>query len=405
MTGDNPTTGIMLCVILLIATSLGNAAPSNQAIDAPVNAVLPAGSKELHRSGPIKGMTHGIYLDSPIPPVTLAAKTQVVQPSINAFDLDGNVAMHVGDELSLYADHVDGNFELHSLNASGDVYFSELGTMFRAESLSFNSETRTGNAVDAVYRHYPYTLHAKRLLISPNQTEADDATLTTSPPNIRPLILLKANPFIIDTTRKRIRARHVALYLSGTRVLTIPEFTTPLPSENEDKHNQGVSRQFGVDSVEGVYAGAGAFTQIANVPITASGVYSSAGKNQAVISTSYNFHPIIVRPAGENENSDVGPRSPASTIMYTIRDLSRIGKIPLPEGDPLRFHDFTAVSPMGQLFAAPLRSVNTGVSFDAAYNQRIFGAPISYLYVSKWPEANFHAEAPIGAVRPDFRSE
>jgi hypothetical protein len=42
------------------------------------------------------------------------------------------------------------------------------------------------------------------------------------------------------------------------------------------------------------------------------------------------------------------------------------------------------------------------VTADVAYDQRVFGAPITYLYVTKWPEAGFHVTAPIGAVRPDF---
>lgn len=400
---DNPVNAVLPpgSKALHGAAIAGLAAPAAPVGDEPVNASLPQGSKTLRRPGPVGDMEHGVYLDSPIPPINMSARQQTVSPSTDAFSMDGDVAVHVGDEMQMYADHVAGNLDLHELDASGNVMVSELGTNLWADSLKFDSETRDGEIDNATYRHYPYTLNARKITTSAGRTDADDARLTTSPPDIKPLILFKADRFEIDNAHQRIRARNVSFYALGTRLLTLRQFAMPMQAAASGGRNEGFTHQIGVDTVEGFYLGAGAYTTVGNLPVNASGVYSSAGKNQAAISTHYDLRPIPIHPPGDNEvhESSTGP---ASTVMYMIRDISRIGKYPVPQGDPLRFHDFTAPSPMSALFAGPIRSINSNVSLAAAYDQRIYGAPITYLYVTKFPEVGLHATMPIGAIRPDF---
>jgi hypothetical protein len=174
-----------------------------------------------------------------------------------------------------------------------------------------------------------------------------------------------------------------------------------MASNSAAKSNQGARQQLGFNAEEGVFLGAGGLTSVEKMPVAISGVYSSAGKDQAAIATGFFLPQIKIHAAGANEPRQ-NSEGAIGTVMAMVRDFSRIGKIPVPEGDPLRFHDFTADSPIVGLFSAPARTLSSSIGFDAAYDQRMSSAPIEYLYVTKWPEVMFHARAPIGAVRPDF---
>jgi len=382
------------CVYVLMSVSFLHA-------DSSANGVLPPGSKKLHRSRPINMKPIPVYLNSRVGPITATARQQTVTPSENMLTLDGDASIHVDDELLIYGDHLDCDLDMNELDSSGNVYVNELGTTFTANTLRYNAGMKIGDMENVFYRHYPYTLNAQHVLITPAQTEADNALITTSPPNVKPLILLKVDHLIIDHAHQRMSGRNASIYFGQTRVLTLRKFAYKTSSDAVTKASQNERHQIGYNSDEGMFASAGASTSVAKLPINASGVYSSTGKNQATLSTNYGFRPIPIRPPGDNEAPESGTSS-ADTVMYMIRDYCRVGKIPVPEGDPLRFHDFTSTSPMSNLFGGPLRYFVSGFLGNVAYDQRIYNASISNLYVTKWPEGTLWAAAPLGAARPDF---
>jgi len=327
------------------------------------------------------------------------ADTQQVRPSTNSVTLDGNAVIKVGDELVISADHLDSQFDMRELDARGNVYGNELDTTFASDSLLFDTEARTGDLYNVVYRHYPYTMDAAHIHITPNLIQADNATLTTSPPHVAPLVYFKAEHFTINHQKHRMVGRNVSLYIGKSRVLTEPYFSSH--TSDSTSKNQNVRQQFGYNSNDGAFASVYGYTSIAKISTAESATYSSKGHNAATGWFGYNLPYIPIDKPASNDAPPPGTTQ-SDSVMYMLRSIARVGKIPVPEGDPLRFHDFTAPSPTAGVFSGALRGIASGVTLDGAYNQRIYGSPVTVDYLTKWPEAGFHTTVPVGAVRPDF---
>lgn len=377
--------------------------PSSPAAqDAPVNASLPAARRSAETRDRVAKKRHApVYLNSPIPPVTATARTQILHPSSSSFTLDGNANLQAGDELTIQADHITSDYGLRQIDATGNVFMQEMDTSISASALKFSATTRASSMQDVTYRHYPYTVTARNATGLAGLLDMDDATISTSPPGAPRLLRLQARKFTIDNDKRRVIGRNVSLYLGSVRVITIPRVQYKMASEQSQKQAQNRSQSIGYNSYEGAFVTAGDVLNLGPQPVGVSGVYSSTGKNSASASTSFGFKPIPIHPPGRNDMSNVAT-GPAALTMAEIRDSTRSGHVPVPEGDPLRFHDFTAPVPTGGLFGGPQLSINTGLHLETAYDERVYGTPINYLYVSKWPEVTLGTSIPIGAVRPDF---
>ena len=352
-------------------------------------------------SAPNGGRGAPVYTHSPIPPVTITGQSQTMEPSLNAFRYEGDAMLRAGEELTITADRIAASLNLRRIDAEGRVAISELDTFIAASDIHYNGVDNSSSFRDVTYRKYPYTIKAESGVGAPGRLDLTNAQITTAPPGQPQILHVAARRLTIDNQHHRVIGHGVAFYLGGTRLLTIPSVNYAMPSAANKQQAARRNENVGYNSYDGLFVSAGNVFVVGNRPLSLSGTLSSMGKNSAVASTSFGLKSIPIHRMDLSAPPDADG-GPAASAMAMIRDMSRAGEVPVPPKDPLRFHDFTAPLPMGYLFSGPQLSVDSVVTVQTAYKQRVYGTPVNYLYVSKWPEITLTSSAPIGAIRPEF---
>lgn len=121
-----------------------------------------------------------------------------------------------------------------AFGARGNVRLTRGDEILTAATFTFDPDTASGVAEDAVLVSPPYYIRAKRIERSANTIRARDAVLTPDPEGRGEVRIASSD--IRWTENKSIRIRRPTLYLFGTRLITLPTFRRSLvPGESTDR--------------------------------------------------------------------------------------------------------------------------------------------------------------------------
>ncbi|HEY3332403.1 MAG TPA: hypothetical protein VGK19_20405 [Capsulimonadaceae bacterium] len=335
-------------------------------------------------------------MDTPVPPITIKADKQVLNPGSKAFTLDGNASLKAGDEFSLEADHIAGSLSLSDLDASGNLLMREMSTYLTASTLKLNALNQSGSVSNALIRRYPLTATATLIDIKPNKMIMRHALLTTSPPGDKPFLAITADKIEMDQEKNRMNMRNASFFIGGHRLITIPTLTRRLHTQSSGGlGGSNLKQSFGYNGYDKVYVDLSKRYDVLGLPVNVGGIVSTKGIRSVRAFATYTLcepAPIVPPPA----------TSAAANVLRMVRLIAQVDQIPVPEGDRLRFHDFTTTSPIEQIFAAPLRGLTSTVTAGSSYNEPFYARRVSDLRVSRVGEAVLKASVPVGAVRPEF---
>ena len=339
--------------VSLLLVALACAAISPVFADDPnPGTVTNTANNTISHPGPPRNSTMtSIAINAAVPPIDVQADREVVHPESKSATIDGDAVLTAGNELTLSADHIDVDGQLLRLDAYGDIVMRELDTTFTASSLRLDGKAMTGTFYDATVYRYPYFANAHQIEIDRQHLRLEKATFTTTPPGYKhPIFSIRADSFDIDELRQTIGIHNAEFYLLGTRLITIPHIVQSLPKHDQSGTvSQSIRQTIGYNGYDGVYIVGSDALRIGQMPVNAGATVSQKGLREANVGATY----TLLEP-GPRPPQPPSP-NPVVNALRTIRAAAQANEIPVPEHDPLRFHDYTSPSPIGGLFGQPQR--------------------------------------------------
>jgi len=359
--------------------------------------------------------------NAPPPPVTAPAApapTPVASPKLPQVDtqidsLSGpinrphieNYRTTYGGELSLKADQADGNLKTKQYILSGHVRLHETDTTLRAGEVTFNGQTQSGVATDALINQQVFTIRSARLEAVPEMPTATDqaiptqrtpylltatdADFTTVPPDEKADYHIHAQTITLDQTKHRGVLRNATLYLFGARLLTVPRITFHTGAGGDAARRQTMLPAFGVSARYGTYLAFGSSLRVARVPVQYRLLLPTRQSVEATLTSQQTLYAPRV-PAAPPADPQAGP----VTLLDRIRAFATAPVPVLPDGDPLRFHDFLPEPNPIRLFDAPSRG-GLGLAEELSTHIAARGRLRDDLYVSRLPEVTLRGQLPL----------
>ena len=313
-----------------------------------------------------------------------------------------------GGELTLNADQVDGDLSplvpgLPGRNKrytlSGHVRIHETDTTLNAALVTFDGVAGEADAADVLLNQKALTVRSKSLQAAPQRLAvppggkvvylltATEGDITTVPPGEKADYRIHAQRITLDEGKKRGVLYNATLYLFGTRLLTIPRIFFRLGSGGGAGRRTGALPTFGVSSRYGTYLAFGSSLRIGNAPVQYRLLLPTRQSVEAAVTSQQTLYapPARVAPA---------PRTLPLTFLERLRAAATAPVPILPEGDPLRFHDFLPAPNPIRLFDSPSRG-GLGLSEELSSHVAAQGRLRDDLYVSRVPEVTLRGQVPL----------
>ena len=315
-----------------------------------------------------------------------------------------------GGELTLNADQADGDLsplvpglpgrnERYTL--SGHVRIHETDTTLNAALVTFDGVAGEADAADVLLNQKALTVRSKSLRAAPQRLAvppggkvvylltATEGDITTVPPGEKADYRIHAQRITLDEGKKRGVLYNATLYLFGTRLLTIPRIFFRLGSGGGAGRRTGALPTFGVSSRYGTYLAFGSSLRVGNAPVqyrlllpTRQSVEAAVTSQQTLYAPPAYAPPARVAPA---------PHTRPLTFLERLRAAATAPVPVLPEGDPLRFHDFLPEPNPIRLFDSPARG-GLGLAEELSSHVAAQGRLRDDLYVSRVPEVTLRGQ-------------
>jgi hypothetical protein len=329
----------------------------------------------------------------PVPTLDISGDSEVVNPGLKTFALDGSVHLVGEKELDLYADHVSGDGPLGLLDAVGNVRLREFDTTIAARALHMDSYKRSGLIADATLYRPPYYITAKLFTIDGAVLTATNALVTTCPPGRFPLYRIVARRVIIDQMHHRVRFEGASVYAEHIKVIEVRELSRSYTTSMQGGATTDPLRQrVGYDSYDGFYLALITAVEEQGLPIQLRTVISEYGFRGSGITTHVTLLSSPARP--------LAVKATATSVFRTLRLIAQPDGLPVPQDDPLKFHNFVTTSPFDAIGAQPLTGPLVTASADAILDQRFTGRRVANLLVTREPELTLVGAVPLGNSRP-----
>lgn len=340
---------------------------------------------------PLSGQTPDV-----IPPSVSLPRVSIDYDQFNG-SLDHADARQVhivyGDELSLKAGRVQGDLLHGQYEATGGVGVHEADTDLKAHTLTVQGSHAT--AAQAVLTQRPYTLRAGELAIGPGQIIAHAAEATTAPPNTRPDFEVRAQTISLFPERRHGEMQNASLYLFRTRLLTLPHLGFTIGASAGGANRKGFLPTAGVSGQDGTYLALGGNMRLAHaVPVRYRVIFSTKQQTQVRVSSTQTLY----QQAAPDAPIPPGGAPLQPDFLGAIRRLATITGPPLPENDPLLFHDFLPDRTTIALFDEPPRLKLT-LAEEFATHQETLGRRLYNIYVSRLPEVSINGVLPLSGIR------
>ena len=304
-----------------------------------------------------------------------------------------------GGEATLDADRVDGDFRVghNDYTLSGHVRLHEADTTLRAGEITYNGNTQDGSATDALVSQKVFTLRSARLEKkseqldgTPEQLVATDADITTVPPGVRADLHLHAQTVTLDPAARKGVLRNATVYLFGTRLLTVPRIGFRLGAGGGDAARRtAMLPTVGVSARYGTYLAFGNELHVARQSVQ----YRLLLPTRQSVELAVTSRQTLYAPPGRDAPPPAAPAGPV-TLLERLRAFATAPTPVLPDGDPLRFHDFLPEPNPIRLFNAPSRG-GLGLAEELSAHVAASGRLRDDLYVSRLPEVTLRAEVPL----------
>ena len=367
--------------------------------------------------------------NAPLPPVTAPAPFETAPtstppdrlPEFDAFigSLSGPLNRpHISDfrtvyghEVTFNADKADADLRAgrRRYTLSGDVRLHETDTTLRAENIVFDGTTQSAVALNAILSRKVFTIHSARIEgksvrgVTPKEDAevltATDADLTIVPPGERADLRLHAQTITLEpattkagrNARKAYRGvlRNASLYLFGARLLTVPRITFHTGAGGDAARRQTMLPTVGVSARYGTYLAFGNSLRVARLPVQYRLLLPTRQSFEATVTSQQTLYAPPV-PAVSPPTTLAGPM----TLLDRIRAFATAPVPVLPDGDPLRFHDFLPEPNPIRLFDTPSRG-GVGFAEELSVHVAAQGRLRDDLYVSRLPEVTLRGQLPL----------
>ncbi len=317
-----------------------------------------------------------------------------------------------GGEATFDADQADGDFRplppplvpgrparrsLYALR--GHVRLHETDTTIRAEEVTFDGNTQSARALNALVTRKVFTLRSARIEgktvrgATPEKDSeiltATDADLTTVPPDEKADLRLHAQTITLDQTKHRGVLRNATVYLFGARLLTIPRITFHTGAGGDAARRQTMLPTVGISARYGTYLAFGSGLHAGRVPVQYRLLLPTRQSFEATLTSQQTLYAPRVRAA-----PPVAPQVGPVTPLERIRMVATAPIPVLPDGDPLRFHDFLPEPNPIRLFDVPSRG-GLGLAEELSTHVAARGRLRDDLYVSRLPEVTLRGQIPL----------
>ena len=393
--------GGLLPALLLLAAPASAQMPN--AGDAPPNAppppvIAPAPSETAPAPAPPDGLPgFDSFVGSLSGPLN--------RPHINDF------RTIYGHEVTFNADQADADLRAgrRHYTLGGHVRLHETDTTLRAENIVFDGTTQSAVALNAILSQKVFTIHSARIegrsvrgatpAEDAETLTVTDADLTTVRPGERVDLRLHAQTITLEptatkagrNTRKAYRGvlRNASLYLFGTRLLTIPRITFHTGAGGDAAQRQTVLPTVGVSARYGTYLAFGNNLHVAHQSVQYRVLLPTRQSVEATVTSQQTLYVPRV-PAASPSTTLARPM----TLLDRIRAFATAPVPVLPDGDPLRFHDFLPEPNPIRLFDTPSRG-GLGLAEELSTHVAARGRLRDDLYVSRLPEVILRGQIPL----------
>lgn len=304
-----------------------------------------------------------------------------------------------GGEVTFDAEQADGDLKAKRYTLSGHVRLHETDTTIRAGKITFDGNARNGVATDALVNQKVFTLRSAQIKgksergAKPGEHSeiltATEADLTTVPPDEKADYHIHAQTITLDRAKHRGVLRNATLYLFGARLLTVPRITFRLGAGGGAARRQTMLPTFGVSARYGTYLAFGSGLHVARFPIQYRLLLPTRQSVEATLTSQQTLYAPRV-PAAPTAGPQVGP----VTLLDRIRAFATAPIPVLPDGDPLRFHDFLPEPNPIRLFDTPSRG-GLGLAEELSIHVAARGRLRDDLYVSRLPEVTLRGQIPL----------
>ena len=305
-----------------------------------------------------------------------------------------------GGEATLDADQVDGDLRAghEDYTLTGHIRIHEADTTLRAGEVTFNGNTQDALATDALVNQKMFTVRSARLEKrseqldgTPAQLIATDADVTTVPPGVKADFHLHAQAITLDPAAHRGVLRNATLYLFGTRLLTVPRIGFRLGAGGGDAARRtALLPTVGVSARYGTYLAFGSGLHVGSAPVQYRLLLPTRQSAEAAITSQQSLYappaPAVPPPAAASARP--------GTALERLRAFATAPTPVLPDGDPLRFHDFLPERNPIRLFNSPSRG-GLGLAEELSSHVAASGRLRDDLYVSRLPEVTLRGDIPL----------
>lgn len=305
---------------------------------------------------------------------------------------DGFHALY-GGEVTFDADSADFDRKAQLYNLQGHVRLHEADTTIQAGEVTYNGADQTSVATQAILAQKFLTIRSAKLESSQlagkeGLLTATEADFTTVPPEEKADYHIHAQTITVNGQTRRAVLHNATFYLFGTRLLTIPRVTFHLGSGSSAAQRQALLPTIGYSSRYGAFLAYGSSLRLAHIPVQYRLLLPTRQTLEATVTSRqalYKPPPPILPPP-----SYAGPVTP----LDRIRNAATAPSGPLPEGDPLLFHDFLPEPNPIRLFQTPSRGY-LDLSEELSTHVAASGRLRDDLYVSRLPELSLHGQIPL----------
>ena len=306
---------------------------------------------------------------------------------LNRPHIEGFHALY-GGEVTFDADQADGDLKAQRYLLSGHVRLHEADTTIRAGEITFNGATGSAEATQAVFNQKVFTIRSARLEGTPELLTATDGDFTTVPLDENSDYHIHAQTITLNQKNHRGVLRNATLYLFGVRLLTVPRITFRIGGGNSAAQRQGMFPTIGISARYGTYLAFGSSLHVAHLPVQYRLLVPTRQKVEATVTSQQTLY--VPRPPVVPAPPYTGPVTPLDRIRAAA--TAPVG--PLPEGDPLLFHDFLPEPNPIRLFVTPSRGY-LGLSEELSVHVAARGRLRDDLYVSRLPEITLSGQIPL----------
>ncbi|MDQ2799071.1 MAG: hypothetical protein M3Y13_05445, partial [Armatimonadota bacterium] len=297
-----------------------------------------------------------------------------------------------GGEATLDADQVDGDLRAghKDYTLSGHIRLHEADTTLRAGEITFNGDTQDGSATDALINQKIFTVQSAFLEANPKLLTATNADVMTVPPGEKADFHIHAQMVTLDPVRRRGVLRNATLYLFGTRLLTVPRVTFRLGAGGGDTARRtGMLPTVGVSARYGTYLAFGNDLHVARQTVQYRLLLPTRQSVEATLTSRQTLY-APPAPAAPPAAPHLGP----VMLLERLRAFATAPLPVLPDGDPLRFHDFLPEPNPIRLFNVPSRG-GLELAEELSTHVAAQGRLRDDLYVSRLPEVTLRAQIPL----------